>query len=59
MPIGLPGGYEVATKELHTGREIRVIGFYPRMRRQLKRARAVAEMLRAAGLSGYVIEVKE
>lgn len=59
MPIGLPGGFEVATQELHTGRGFRVIGFYPRTRKQLRQALAVAEMLRAAGLSGYVIEVKE
>lgn len=57
--IGLPGGYEAVVRELHTGRLVRVIGFYPRTRMQRRRANDVVDMLRAVGLDGYVDEVRE
>ena len=56
-PVGLPGGYEVVTSELHTGNPVRIIGFYPRRRRQRSRALGVVEMLHAAHLPGWVEEV--
>lgn len=56
-PVGLPGGYEVVTSELHTGNPVRIIGFYPRTRKQRSRALGVVELLHAAHLPGWVDEV--